>query len=109
MVLEVIARAKVRPGQLEGLKAQTAEIVRLTRDPDRHTPFVVAALDRAVRRRGCASGSSSTSSSPRCATLGAASRGRVDGLQHGAKALRSGSGKTDLARQSWACLYLQRR
>jgi hypothetical protein len=52
MVLEVIARAKVRPGQLEGLEAQTAEIVRLTRDQDRHTPFVVAALDRALRHRG---------------------------------------------------------
>src|SRR5436189_4036758 len=35
--LEVIARAKVRPGQLEGLKAQAAEIVRLTREKDTHT------------------------------------------------------------------------
>jgi quinol monooxygenase YgiN len=37
MALEVIARAKVRPGQLEGFKAQAAEIVRLTREQDRHT------------------------------------------------------------------------
>jgi hypothetical protein len=29
--LEVIARAKIRPGQLEGVKTQAAEIVRLTR------------------------------------------------------------------------------
>lgn len=35
--LEVIARAKVRPGQLEGVKAQAAEIVRLTREQDTHT------------------------------------------------------------------------
>ena len=35
--LEVIARAKVRPGQLEGFKAQTAEIVRVTREQDTHT------------------------------------------------------------------------
>ena len=36
-LLEVIARAKVRPGQLEGVKAQAAEIVRLTREQDTHT------------------------------------------------------------------------
>ena len=35
--LEVIAHAKVRPGQLEGFKAQAAEIVRLTREQDTHT------------------------------------------------------------------------
>jgi quinol monooxygenase YgiN len=35
--LEVIARAKVRPGQLEGFKAQAAEIVRVTREKDTHT------------------------------------------------------------------------
>ena len=35
--LEVIARARVRPGQLEGFKAQAAEIVRVTREQDRHT------------------------------------------------------------------------
>jgi quinol monooxygenase YgiN len=35
--LEVIARAKVRPGQLEGVKAQAAEIVRVTREQDTHT------------------------------------------------------------------------
>ena len=35
--LEVIARAKVRPGQLEGVKAQAAEILRLTREKDTHT------------------------------------------------------------------------
>jgi quinol monooxygenase YgiN len=35
--LEVIAHAKVRPGQLEGVKAQAAEIVRLTRERDSHT------------------------------------------------------------------------
>ena len=35
--LEVIARLKVRPGQLEGVKAQMAEIVRLTRENDTHT------------------------------------------------------------------------
>jgi quinol monooxygenase YgiN len=35
--LEVIARAKVRPGQLEGFKAQAAEIVRVTREQDTHT------------------------------------------------------------------------
>ena len=37
MVLEVIAHAKVRDGQLEGLKAQAAEIIRLTREQDTHT------------------------------------------------------------------------
>ncbi len=36
-LLEVIARAKVRPGQLEGFKAQAAEIVRLTQERDTHT------------------------------------------------------------------------
>jgi quinol monooxygenase YgiN len=35
--LEVIARAKVRPGQLEGVKAQAAEILRVTREQDTHT------------------------------------------------------------------------
>jgi quinol monooxygenase YgiN len=35
--LEVIAHAKVRPGQLEGFKAQAAEIVRLTREQDKDT------------------------------------------------------------------------
>jgi quinol monooxygenase YgiN len=35
--VEVIARAKVRPGQLVGFKAQAAEIVRLTREQDTHT------------------------------------------------------------------------
>jgi quinol monooxygenase YgiN len=35
--VEVIARAKVRPGRLEGFKAQAAEIVRLTREQDTHT------------------------------------------------------------------------
>jgi hypothetical protein len=30
--LEVTARAKVRPGQLEGVKTQAAEIVRVTRE-----------------------------------------------------------------------------
>jgi quinol monooxygenase YgiN len=35
--LEVIVRAKVRPGQLEGVKAQAAEILRATRDKDLHT------------------------------------------------------------------------
>jgi quinol monooxygenase YgiN len=35
--MEVIARAKVRPGQLEGFKAQASEIVRLTREQDTHT------------------------------------------------------------------------
>ena len=34
MVLEVIARAKVRDGQLEGFKAQAAEIVQVTREQD---------------------------------------------------------------------------
>ena len=37
MALEVIAHAKVREGQLEGFKAQAAEIVRLTRERDTHT------------------------------------------------------------------------
>lgn len=35
--LEVIARAKIRPGQVEGVKAQAAEIVRLTREHDTRT------------------------------------------------------------------------
>ena len=35
--VEVIARAKVVPGQLDGFKAQAAEIVRLTREQDAHT------------------------------------------------------------------------
>jgi quinol monooxygenase YgiN len=37
MALEVIAYLKVREGQLEGFKAQAAEIVRLTREQDTHT------------------------------------------------------------------------
>ena len=37
MALEVIAQAKVREGQLEGVKAQAAEIVGLTREQDTHT------------------------------------------------------------------------
>ena len=35
--LEMSARLKVRPGQLEGFKAQAAEIMRLTREKDTHT------------------------------------------------------------------------
>jgi quinol monooxygenase YgiN len=35
--LEVIARLKVRPGQLEGFKTQVAEILRLTRQKDTQT------------------------------------------------------------------------
>jgi quinol monooxygenase YgiN len=35
--LEVIARAKIRPGQVEGVMAQAAEIVRLTRELDTRT------------------------------------------------------------------------
>jgi len=35
--LEVIARAKIRPGQVEGVKDQAAEIVRLTREHDTRT------------------------------------------------------------------------
>lgn len=35
--VEVIAHIKVRPGQLDGFKAQAAEIVRTTRDKDQHT------------------------------------------------------------------------
>jgi quinol monooxygenase YgiN len=35
--VEVTARAKVRQSQLEGFKAQAAEIVRLTRERDAHT------------------------------------------------------------------------
>jgi quinol monooxygenase YgiN len=35
--LEVIVRAKVRPGQLDGFKAQAAEILRVTREQDTHT------------------------------------------------------------------------
>jgi quinol monooxygenase YgiN len=35
--LEVIARMKVRPGQLEGFTSQVDEIVRATRDKDTHT------------------------------------------------------------------------
>ena len=37
MTLEVIAHAKVREGQLEGFKAQAAEIIRVTREHDTHT------------------------------------------------------------------------
>ena len=35
--LEVIARLKIRPGQLEGFKSQAAEILCLTREQDAHT------------------------------------------------------------------------
>ncbi len=35
--LEVIARLKVRPGQLEGFKTQVGEILRLTREKDTQT------------------------------------------------------------------------
>jgi quinol monooxygenase YgiN len=35
--LEVIARLKIRPDQLEGFKAQAAEIQRVTREQDTHT------------------------------------------------------------------------
>ena len=34
---EVIARMKVRPGQLEGFKAQVAELMRVTREKDTQT------------------------------------------------------------------------
>lgn len=35
--LEVIARLKIKPGQLEGFKAQAAELVRITREKDTKT------------------------------------------------------------------------
>ena len=35
--LEVHAHLKIRPGQLDGFKAQAAEIMRLTRDKDTQT------------------------------------------------------------------------
>lgn len=35
--LEVIVRAKVRPGQLEGVRAQAAEVLRATREKDART------------------------------------------------------------------------
>jgi len=35
--LELHAHLKIRPGQLEGFKAQVAEIMRLTREKDTHT------------------------------------------------------------------------
>jgi quinol monooxygenase YgiN len=35
--LEISARLKVRPGQLEGFKAQAAEIMRQAREKDTHT------------------------------------------------------------------------
>ena len=35
--LEVIARIKIRPGQLEGFKAQATELLRLTREKDTQT------------------------------------------------------------------------
>ena len=35
--LEVIAHMRIRPGELEGWKAQAAEILRLTREKDTHT------------------------------------------------------------------------
>lgn len=34
---EVMARIKIRPGQLEGFKAQAAELMRLTREKDTKT------------------------------------------------------------------------
>jgi quinol monooxygenase YgiN len=35
--LEVIARFKIRPGQLDGFRSQVAEILRVTREKDTHT------------------------------------------------------------------------
>lgn len=35
--LEMSARLRIRPGQLEGFKAQAAEIMRLTQERDTHT------------------------------------------------------------------------
>jgi quinol monooxygenase YgiN len=35
--LEVIARMKIRPGQLAGFKAQAAELIRLTKEKDTQT------------------------------------------------------------------------
>lgn len=35
--LEVTARLKIRPGQLDGFKTQVAELVRLSREQDRRT------------------------------------------------------------------------
>jgi quinol monooxygenase YgiN len=35
--LEVHAHLRIRPGQLEGFKAQAAELVRLSREKDTHT------------------------------------------------------------------------
>jgi quinol monooxygenase YgiN len=35
--LEVIARLKIRPGQLEGFKSQAAKILRVTQEQDTHT------------------------------------------------------------------------
>ncbi|HEY1279863.1 MAG TPA: antibiotic biosynthesis monooxygenase [Acidimicrobiales bacterium] len=35
--LEVVVHMKIRPGQLEGAKAQAAEILRLSRESDTHT------------------------------------------------------------------------
>src|SRR4051812_11904453 len=35
--LETIARLKIRPGQVEGFKAQAAELIRLTREKDTQT------------------------------------------------------------------------
>ena len=37
MSLEVIAHAKVRDGQLDGVRAQATEIVRISRELDTHT------------------------------------------------------------------------
>ena len=37
MTLEVIAHAKVRDGQLDGFTEQAAEILRVSREQDRHT------------------------------------------------------------------------
>ena len=36
-VFEVCAHMTVRPGQLEGFKRQAAELVRITREEDKHT------------------------------------------------------------------------
>ena len=35
--LDVVARMKIHPGQLDGFKAQVAEVLRATREKDTHT------------------------------------------------------------------------
>ena len=35
--LEVVARLKIRPGQLDGFRSQVGEILRVTRERDTHT------------------------------------------------------------------------